>query len=64
MEVACIFFKTTNIFYLKKKCKTNKGRLSFGAPCYPCHVSILMKKIIGLLVKTPKNLYGKRKKHV
>jgi hypothetical protein len=23
-----------------------------------------MNKIVGLLVKTPKNLYGKRKKHV
>jgi hypothetical protein len=23
-----------------------------------------MKKVIGLLVKTPKNLYGKKKKHV
>ncbi len=32
--------------------------------CYPCHVNTLMKKVVKLLVKTPKNFYDKRKKYV
>lgn len=40
-----------------------KRRL-FGTLCCPHHVNTSMKKVVNLLLKTPKNLYGKRKKHV
>ncbi len=32
--------------------------------CCPCHVHTSMKKVVDLLVKTPKNLYGKRDKPI
>jgi hypothetical protein len=32
------------------------------AICYPSHVNTLVKKVLGQLVKTPKNFYGKKKK--
>jgi len=32
--------------------------------CCPCHVNTLMKKVLDFIVKTPKNLYGKKEKHI
>jgi hypothetical protein len=31
------------------------------AICYRSHVNTLVKKVLGQLVKTPKNFYGKKK---
>jgi hypothetical protein len=39
-------------------------RKVFNAFRSPHHVSTLMKKIVGLLMQTPKDLYGQRYKHI
>jgi hypothetical protein len=50
-------------FVYKMNTKLIKKK-AFNALCCPLHVSTLMQKIVDLLVKTSKNLYGKRKKHI
>jgi hypothetical protein len=42
----------------KQKKKTSE------AFCYPSHVSTTMEKNVGLLMQTPKDLNGKRKKQI
>jgi len=62
MEATTFFVKppTFSIY----KMNTTPIKEALGAICYPCHVNTSIKKVVGLLVKTPKNLYGKRKKYV
>jgi hypothetical protein len=49
---------------LSTKGKQHRSRRAYSAFCCLCHVSILMKEAINLPVKTSKNLYGKREKHI
>jgi hypothetical protein len=61
MEAVAPFIMPLTLFVCKRN---TTPRRAFEAFCYPHHVSTSMKKIVDLLVKTPKNLYDKREKHI
>jgi hypothetical protein len=62
MEAIALFVKQPTFSIYKMNITPIKE--APGAFCCPCHVNILINKVVRLLVKTPKNLYDKRKKYV
>jgi hypothetical protein len=58
-----MFSVKAKTFFVYKK-NTTLIKEGLHAFCCPHHVSTAMKKIVKLLVKTSKNIYGKKKKHV
>jgi hypothetical protein len=63
MEATCALYNASDTLYLQKESNIDKGGLPvpFLIFSHLCHVSTLMKEAIDLLVKTPKNFYGKEK---
>ncbi len=59
MEVACALCNAIDTLCIKRKQHWLKSAL-----CCLCHVNTWMKEAVRLLMKTPKNLVGKSKKHI